>query len=62
MAILFFAKLSPAQFQLSFSLAGLRLVLFLHNTATNPATQPPTPTRENIIQVILEVHMSAMTV
>ena len=33
------AKLSPAQFQLSFSLAGMRLVLF---PPTHPTTHPPT--------------------
>ena len=41
--IVSFAKLSPAQFQLSFSFAGLRLALFL----INPPTHPSPPTHES---------------
>ena len=49
------AKLNQAQFQLSFSLAGLRLVLFLHNPAIYP-------TRESIFRALLAVHMLVITV
>ena len=54
-----FAKLNPAQFQLSFSLAGLRLVLFPLNPATHPTNHP---TRESIIRAIKVAHMSVICI